>query len=622
MQYANVAVNTKTKKIDQVFTYSIPAKLLVDIKIGILVEVPFHNRKLEGVIVALKQYSNREIKYKLKPINKILDRNPVLDPIRLELATWMSNYYLAPIGEAIAAMLPAIAKRIIPKELIKLPITANTLKPHVYTLYDSIGSRILDYTKIIRRTIEKNKQVIMVFPEIAGKINLIRQLENDFGAKNISYLSGDLTITEKFQNWLDIRAGKKNIIIGSRAAIFAPASSLGLIIIDDPNNFGHKEEQSPKYHCVEVGKKLAKLSNAHLLLGSTYPTIDNCYFEGLKKYQVLKQSVANYQQSTINMIDSNKDKGIISWTLEQSIAENLKTNGKIILFVNHRGDGSVFSCNDCGYIFLCPHCNIPLAPFSNNTVGVINLRCSKCGYKNDAPPSCPKCQGTILKTSGIGTRHVEKKINKLFPNAKTLIVEKNERPLTTDDLRSADIIIGTKKLLDYPEVQADLVGVIGLDSALNIPDYNSNENTFLTLVELINRAKKQVILQTFLPDNEIIKYFADKQFSKFLTEELQRRKNNNYPPFASLIKLVYQNTDEAICVEETQKMAKTLSNQLPVESYQLIGPLPAYIYKKRDKYRYQIILKLKNVNSVLKTELSKVSFPKGWTIDVDPLDLL
>jgi len=631
MQYVNVAVNTKTQKIDQVFTYSIPASLLVNIKVGILVEVPFRNRKLEGVIVAIKQFSSLAIRSKLKPINKIIDQNPVLDPTRLELANWMSNYYLAPIGETIFSMLPTTAKRIVPKDIIKLPPAIHNPRPKIYTLYDNFDNRISDYSKIIRKTIRKNKQVILVFPEIVGKHDIFKKIEGEFDINNIAYLHGNLTRTEHYQNWLDIRSGRKNIIIGSRSAIFAPTANLGLIIIDDSENFGHKEEQSPKYHSVTVAKKIAQISKAHLLLGSSFPSVENYYYEKTGKYHVLKKPVNSHQPTNISIIDSNNDRGIISWKMEQAIEKTLKNNGKVILFVNHRGEGSIYLCSDCGYIFSCPRCDTPLVPYAksatNSKQQTTTLKCHKCNYQTDALLICPICKGSRFKTGGMGAGLVEKQVKKLFPNKRTLTIDKESVPTlsgwNSNRNIGVDIIIGTRKILDYSTIRADLVGIIGIDSALNTPDYKSNENTFLTLVELVHKANKEIVLQTFSPENAIITYFSGDQSNKFLAQELQKRKDNGYPPFGSLIKLVYQDRDEQKCQEQANKLVCFLKLQISNYKIQieLLGPSPCFIVKKRDKYRYQIILRGRQdqINSILKPLTRHLA---SWSIDVDPLNLL
>lgn len=622
MQFAEVAVKTKVGKIDQTFSYSIPSSILAEVKKGILVEVPFHGRKLPGIVLDLKR--NVNLKYKLKPISKIVCPSPILDNSQSKLAKWISDYYLAPIGEVVFTMIPPIAHRLVKsigKILFKKAMAKlDGKKKIVYTLYDRISNRIKDYIKITKKALGQNKQVIILFPEINLSSDNLKSFFQVFSPAEITILHANLTRTQRYQAWLSIRTGKKKIIIGSRSAIFAPCSNLGLIIIDQPENFAYKGEQTPKYHSVTVAKKLSELTDASLVLGSSSPSLENFYWENRGKYQKVKSEKLKARSATMELVDMRQEKSIISWKLEQEIGDTLHKKNKVLLFVSKRGYASAFLCKDCGYTFRCPRCSNAL---THHAINPPSLICHHCNFQSALPLTCPNCRGANLKSLGFGTEIIESKVKKLFPQAKIILIDKDTLTILNFkfQIKNYDIVIATKSILQTSQ-SFDLTAVVSLDYMLNLPDIYSSENTYFTIVDLINITEKRLIIQTHQPDNNLFYLLANHRIDQFLKNELSHRKQYHYPPFGLLIKIISKSKDINQSKKELSRFSNLLNDRLHKEklNVEMSQPAPSYLSKKRNKYYYQIIIKSKD--SKIKKIIKNINIPKNLIIDVDPISLL
>ncbi|OGD65548.1 primosomal protein N' [Candidatus Berkelbacteria bacterium RIFCSPHIGHO2_12_FULL_36_9] len=614
MQYAEVAVNTKTSLQRQSFTYSIKPEQLPYIQPGILVLVPFHNRHLKGIILSIKQSSSLDVKLKLKTINKILDTTPILNTNYIKLAKILSDYYLAPIGDVIFAMTPPLAHRLAAKTLTNTndKIQTRTGAKNVYTLYGRFNNRIQIYIKLIKKNIYAGKHSLIILPNFSSIHKFVIIAENNFSKKDIAVLHAGLSITERYKSWQEIKNGNKKIVIGSRSSIFAPLPNLGLIIIDEPEDYGYKDEQSPYYHVLTVAEKLSKELNCNLILGSITPDLKSYYNISKNVYKVIKQpSVENINYQ---LIDIRQQKKIISFELERLIKKKLTAKKKVLLFVNRKGSGSIFICQDCENIISCPKCDLPYSFFEKENGKLI---CRHCQSQVNPPESCPKCLGIKLKPWGIGTETVQKKIKKLFPDTKTLIIEK-EFTISNKLYAICDynIVIATQKILEYHDFKPDLTAIIQIDNNLNIPDFSTQENIYLQISKLSSMTNEQLAIQTHNSENPFLQNIIDYKTS--LNYLLNERKKYNYPPFGSLIKLTFRHKIESKCQSESEKLAKILSK----EKLEILGPNPSFIRKKRGKYPYQLIIKTKINNQNIKNKLAQIKELSHWQVDIDPITLI
>lgn len=621
MQYVEVAVNTKTNKTGQLFTYSIPPQILPYIKVGVLVEIPFRNRKLTGVVIEIKKYIASQIRYKLKPISNILTKFPILDNTQLELAKWLSNYYFSSLGQVISFMIPPISKR--NTRFINIVKSSRIRKQqqNIYTLYATYENRFKNYIALIKKAYTKEQQVLILFPEVNLCFYFVKILEKYFKNK-IAIIHSGLKDSEKFTNWLEIKNGNKNIIVGTRSAIFSSFNSLGLIILDQPENYGYREEQTLRYDTLMVAKKLSQLNCNHLVIASDVPSIENLYFEQQKKYKVLKNNI-NFDTKTIKLIDSNKDRGYISWQLREEIEKNLSLNKKILILVNKRGDGAYLSCMDCGHIFTCPNCNLPLVPHHKTD---LNLKCTKCNFSTNSPEKCPRCAGARLKNVGLGVEKIAQEIKKIFNNVNILIIDKNDKLMNEAEIQKNKIIIGTRKILERHYGDIGLSVIIGIDNILNFPDYTNIENANMLIFKLLNMTTGKLMIQTYNIESEFMQLVANKKLKSIITNELKKRYTMLYPPYGQIAKLIYHNEDQAKSRWETKKILNELIEKNTKNILEILGPLPCFIERKRNNFYWQIIIKNKKYSGIddfkIRDLLTNLSLKDGWRVEIDPANLL
>lgn len=616
MQYAKIAVKTKTSKIDQLFTYSIPPAFLPYVNKGILVEISFGKRKTQGVIFEITKNIDSKYKNKIKPILKIIDLNPVLNELQIELTKWMSAYYLCPIGEVVFATLPPIAHRSILKGKIKNIKQDNKLNGSVYTIYDRECDRINTYKKLIRKALSANRQSIIVLSDWSSKKVLIESLVSEFGEKSVALINSQNTLTKRYKNWQDAKLEKKKIIIGTRWSLFCFTQNIGLIIVDNPHDYGHKEDQAPRYMSVSIAKKIQELTKCNLILGSFAPNLKNI----INKYKIVQDNFSkSLNRNSICLIDKTSSRAILTWQAENKIENNLKNNKKTLILANHKGEGSLLSCLDCGHEFICPKCSVNLTPIKNKNNQTM-LICAKCGKTFIIPDKCPKCNSVKLAPRGLALGFIQKKIQKFFPKANIALFEKDNEQNIKNIINKNDIIISTKKILDFEFVKFDLSIILNIDNFLNFPDYTVYENILTTVVKLIN-ISSDIVIQTNKQDNDFIKMFNGFDFDKICKFILNSRKASYYPPYGELIKLIYKNSSDIVCQKETEKIIYKIQ-ALNLKNIDILGPIPCYVSKKRNKYYWQIVIKIKNDFRYVKSKLKNISFSSDWSIDAEPLDLL
>lgn len=609
MFYVEIAVKTKTSLSDNSFIYSVPKEWISLLAPGSLVQTPFGRRTIEGVVLRVRKAVPQSLKAKIRPITKVLSPEPILSKIHLWLAEWMQEYYLCSLGEAISAITLLRSSAAI-KNWRVAPRRLFVSKPKIYAIYDRIDGRISCYSKLIYRALEANRQVVILFPNSAYFDYALNKIKSIVPGQEIVLVHSSLGRKELSRRLQKIQLGEARIIIGSRLAIFAPCSSLGLIIVDQPEDSAYKEEQSPRYHVLTVAQKLAGLSGAHLLLGSLYPNAQDFYFEQRGLYKILKKPTLDREASQVEIIDSAQQKSLIPWNTEQAIRQNLNNKKPIFIFVNRRGAGSSVGCSDCGYECICPHCAAPLTPLSLKSS---ILECNQCHKRSTAPVVCPNCGSSRLKNKGLGVQKVCREIKGLFPLARTIVVEKGTPNMSTNDY---DIIIGTKRFLERPLFDFHLIIAIGLDSLLSLPDFRSREKALGLVWDLLSRTKEKLLIQTFNAKSDIWQKLVNKQFKQFLAEELKNRKRFNYPPYITLAALYFRHNN----LQKAEQEAARVADQL--KDFNFLGPNPCFITKIRDKYQYQIVVKLRNVQEKSTLKKIMINLPKGWRVDVDPVSLL
>lgn len=480
-----------------------------------------------------------------------------------------------------------------------------------FLLYGVTGSGKTNvYMKVIEDVIKNNKTAILLVPEISLTPQIIKRFTSYFS--NIAVLHSGLSDGEKYDEWRKINEGKVNIVIGARSAIFAPLKNIGVIIIDEEHSQTYKQENNPRYNAIDIAKERCKYHNCPLILGSATPSLES--FARAKKnvYKLLelKNRYNNNTMPKVEIIDMNKEfkkaSGYFSNALIDQIKETLERKEQVILFLNRRGYSSFLTCSSCGYVEKCPNCDISLTYHKSSNM----LRCHYCGYATKRKKLCPKCQEEF-KDYGIGTEKVEEELKSLIKDAK--IIRMDVDTTTTKNAHAKiinsfleekyNILIGTQMIakgLDFPNVT--LVGVLNADIGLNFPDFRSSETTFSLLNQVLGRSGRgnkegKVLIQTFNPEHYAITYTKNHDYLGFYNEEMKIRKILKYPPYYYICSIKIISKDYNLASKSSYDVVNYLKQNIKNEI--ILGPSVCNVFKLNNNYRFQIIIKYKDVNNIL-----------------------
>lgn len=647
MKYYEVAPLTYIGKDTNVLTYMSKNELPA----GTLVLIPLRNKPITGIVLN----SVSKPVFKTKEISSVVFDKPVLSVAMLELAHWISCYYPSSLVSVLTTMLPSgllknrrqiTDKKVLitqdePKKLtadqqeVFAKIQASLgKKPQL--LFGITGSGKTEiYLQLIAKQLEQGKSAIILVPEVSLTPQALERYSARFGDQ-VVLMHSYLKETERFAAWKQVYEGKKRIVIGSRSALFAPVANLGLIIIDEAHESSYKQDQSPRYEATKVAEKLSELVGCGLVFGTATPSVEMYYRAqtGMLGLVTLNKRIVQNGMPRIEIVDMRYEfkygnKSIFSEKLQSEIKATLAAKGQVLLFINRRGMSTFVSCRDCGYVAICPNCDVPLTFHYEE----MKLTCHHCGQTEQPAVQCPKCKSMAIRYFGSGTQKVEQEIRKLFGEVRVARMDKDTTKTTGAHeilynnfaQKNVDILIGTQMITkgwDLPNVR--LVGVVSADAMLNYPDYRSSERAYQLLTQIAGRTGRgehagKVILQTYSPDNPVFEAVIKHDYQLFYTNELKSREELNYPPFAKLIKMLYNNESNDEVRQEAERVAEKLSHE------QIIGPSPAFIPKLAGKYRYQITVKANPENKDEFIELiNKVSeiTANNWSIDVDPVSLL
>lgn len=647
----------------QVFSYIVPLELEGLVRTGQLVRIPFGPRQISGLVNTPEMPRLAGEVKKYKSIESLGSPQAVIGQKSLALANWLSEYYAAPLGLVVKAMLPALAKKSQESVLEKFSkhnpdyvltehqrlavtqISGSLGKSDVFVVHGVTGSGKTEvYMQVIKRVVERGKQVIMLVPEISLTPQAIERFSERFGAQMIAVLHSRLKSSEKVWMLERIRSREKLIIIGPRSAIFAPVQDLGLVVVDEEHDLSYKQfDQQPKYHARTVAKKLCQLWECPLVLGDATPSVETFYETAARRAKLLPLPYrirADAGMPQIKVVNMRREaaagnKSLFSEQLKFHIIETLRARKQIILFLNRRGNASFVLCRDCGYALSCTRCSVSLVWHSSSR----KLMCHHCGKVYRMPEKCPACQGVNLINLGIGTQAVEEELNKFLKKEypETVSIERMDRDTTTDasahetiykQWKNGDIkiLIGTQMITKGWDIAAvGLVGIVSADSALNLPDFRTNERVFQILVQVAGRTGRGkdpglVILQSYNPENPAIQAARHHDYQAFYTAEIKARREFSYPPFTKLVKLRISHKEQKTAEANAVK-TRTLLEGIPAFPGEILGPIPAFIFKLRGNYQYQIFLKIPNERPVNLYELLK-DLPSFVDIDVDPESLL
>lgn len=647
---------------------------------GKRVEVKFGNRKTVGCILAVYDSIPETCKVepeKIRPISKILDAQSIFTQDLIQLAKWMSCYYLCSIGETVAAMLPSGKKESTsggfsyteeipestPKKLSAEQMAAvngifseNTQTQKVFGkndkihyLYGKTGSGKTEvFLQCAEHILKQGKGVIYLVPEIALTHQVIEAVTERFG-NTVAVLHSELTPNQKLCEWHRILKKEARVVIGARSAVFAPVPDLGLIIIDEEHDGSYKSGTTPRYHARQVAMYRAAKFSIPLVMGSATPSAEAWHLmqSNVIHKHVLTKRLAGGAMPQIRCIDLTKQKtsGCISQELEAEIKNTLANGRQTILFLNRRGFTHFFRCNSCGFELNCKNCSVPLTYHKHEN----RLRCHYCGWSTEVPHECPKCGSLDVGYSGFGTEFIETEVKAKFPKAGIVRIDTDsltkkgelQEKLTAFRNGEYDIMLGTQmvaKGLNFPNLQ--LVGIILADTGLHIPDFRAAERTFALITQVSGRAGRffpdgKVLVQTYNPDRAPIFYAVKGLEQAFYNEELEMRRLLDFPPYSRLIRLVFRaasrSNAENTCRQAAAILRKKIT-EMPKDrngnaSAELLGPAECPIEKIAMNHRFQILLKGKDIKILQKLAahlLYDYQRPQEVYIetDVDPVNLL
>ncbi|MCQ2968713.1 MAG: primosomal protein N' [Clostridium sp.] len=537
-----------------------------------------------------------------------------------------------------------VEKKLTPEQSMAIKEIENS-KENLILLKGVTGSGKTEvYMKLVEKVLMEGKSAIILVPEISLTPQMIERFKGRFGI-NVALFHSKLSDGERFDEWYRIKEGKASLIIGARSAIFLPAKNLGLIIIDEEHENTYKSDQNPKYQTKEVAEYIGELKGCKVILGSATPTIESYYraISGEIKLVELKHRIDNKPMPEMKLIDMREElrsgnKSIFSRKLYVSMKEKLEKGEQIILFLNRRGFSTFVSCRSCGYVFECEDCDISMTYHKNGF-----LVCHYCGKTKKQPNLCPKCGSKYVKFFGAGTQRVEEEVRRYFKNAKILRMDvdttrtkdSHEKIYNAFKAREADILIGTQmvsKGLDFDNVT--LVGVLSADMSLNLPDYRSAERSFQIITQVAGRAGRgekqgEVIVQTYTPEHYSLRYAKEYDYEGFYEKEFTIRAVMGYPPFGRILLINGTGKNESELKSQMILLGKKVKEK--AEAYgglQVLGPTPCIIYRIKENYRWQIIIKgefsskfSKSIKDLLYDKANNVYNDIRVSMDINPNSL-
>ena len=515
----------------------------------------------------------------------------------------------------------SIYKREIKNELIESNIKAKkvTLNQKQKEVFESIKLDKFDtylihgvtgsgktevYMKLIEECLKESKGAIMLVPEISLTPQITSIFKSRFG-NLIAILHSRLSVSEKYDEWKRIINNEVKIVVGARSAIFAPINNLGIIIIDECHESSYKQSNNPKYDAKDIARLRCKNFNCPLVLGSATPDIIDYHLALNGEYKLLKlPNRANGKRLPEALIVDMREelkKGnnkVFSKELQKEIIDTYNRHEQSILFLNRRGYSSFVMCRSCGEAIKCPHCDASLTYHKRfNT-----LTCHYCGYKINNPQICPNCGSDKIRFVGTGTEKILEEVNRLIPEAKAIRVDLDTVSKMSDyeeaynlfKKHEADILIGTQMItkgLDFDDVT--LVGVLNADIALQYPSFDASMVAFNLIEQVSGRCGRKnldgkIIIQTYSPDNFVVKTASKHDYESFYDYEIKRRELQMLPPFSSLIELMIESADANIAYEEAKKIANRLKSKS--KESKILGPAEAPLFKKNDIFRFVITI--------------------------------
>ena len=470
------------------------------------------------------------------------------------------------------------------------------------------------YLTLIAKCLKEGKSSIFLVPEISLTPQMLSQLRARFG-RNAAIMHSGLSAGEKFDEWWRLRTGEAKIAIGARSAVFTPLENLGVIIIDEEHDSSYSSETAPRYNTFDVAYLRAKYNGCKLVLGSATPAVDTYKraIDGEFGLIRLEKRINRKPLPEIVIADMRREvrrgnNSAFSAALREELDKCLKEGNQAILFLNRRGYSQTVICKECGYVAKCEACDVSLTYHRDEDC----LKCHYCGARYRVPTVCPDCGGRKLSYAGTGTQRIAAELEKLYPSARVLRMDNDTtsgkeghyKILKAFGEKRADILVGTQMIAkghDFPSVT--LVGILDADMSLHFSDYRSGERTFQLITQVAGRSgraeeKGKVVLQTFSPEDDVLRYAVAYDYEGFYQNEISLRAATMFPPFSKIVRVLVTGEDEKKALEALRGVYFSLERLYTehAEKFLFFNKMHAPIKRIQNKFRYQVLMRLSDTS--------------------------
>ncbi len=502
------------------------------------------------------------------------------------------------------------------------------------------------YMRAMRICLQQDRAAMMLVPEIVLTPVFSRRLRAYFGDQ-VAIFHSSLSKGERFDEWTRVKNGDARIVIGTRSAVFAPISRLGLVIVDEEHESTYRQADSPQYHGRDTAIVRAQKESAVVILGSATPSLESFHNAHTGKYRrlPLPTRIANRPMAKARMIDMrqvfdrHKKPKVLSDELLEAIDATHRRQEQAIILLNRRGYSSFVLCRSCGVTIQCPNCDVTLTYHRSERV----ILCHYCNHREAAPNRCPSCKGQYIYYIGEGTEQIEAMLTKLFPALRIGRIDRDtasrrrlfEKTLLDFSDGKIDLLVGTQMLAkghDYPNVT--LVGVVSVDAGLALPDFRAAERTFQLITQVAGRAGRgdrtgQVLVQTYHPNHYALRHACAQDYEGFYKEEIRHRQNHSYPPFVALGSLLVHSADQSRVRSDAVGLRKEMDMANKDRACRILGPAPAPLARLKGEHRMQLLVKSRSrrqlrqvVDQALASAANKGLNLRGVNLEIDPVSLM
>lgn len=611
---------------------------------GAIVEISLGNRKVHAVVVASNLLEDQKILLKktgfqLKKISDVISETPQISDRQFKIAVWISRYYYAPLGYCLKTVLPPFFLKKgydIQQEQQGRPLQGAPLHKPLFLLSHA-KETLNNILPFIKKAVEKQAQVALIVPDTSTIEHFYQTLAQNY---EVVKISSALSNKNLYDAWKKVSSGRADIILGTRQALFVPFNNLKLIIVDDVLHEFYKSDMTPKYNTPDLAGTVANLHGAKTIFVSPITGIENYYHLKNKDYELLDKIDTAKPLKVINVVSEIKSGNfsIFSEKFKEQLLHlvNSPDKGKkILIFSPRRGYSGVLVCQNCGYAVKCKDCE---TAFKVHKTTDLVLVCHRCSRSIKMPETCPNCSSFKLKPVGpAGTQKIYDEIQRILMmnNLKVpvlimdtdVVKNETEEEEILQEIKSSrtSIIIATQMIFSHRyDITFDLVGILNADSIIHVPDFRAEEGLFYQIERLSDFQPKNMILQTYNPENGAILTASTGNYKDFYRKELETRRLFSYPPFSRLIKLTYRhkNRDRASYEARilSEKLKMTMGHLRLSQKIKMIDSHPSFVEKERGLFAYNIVLKVMPEFENPKDLLKYV--PSNWSIDVDPVRLL